>query len=398
MRIHAGAHLALAVLAACGEASAGGDAFVVRDSAGIVIVESAAPAWEEGEGLRLSEEPLVEIGMLDGPEEYQLFRVTGALRLLGGGIAVANSGTHEVRFYDVDGRFLAAAGREGEGPGEFRGIRGIEPYRGDSLVVLDSRLQRLTVLAADGSYGRDVTLQPGPVNPRLVGTAGEGSFLLTGMFLFLPDDDPRDLMVDVLRYDARGAFMDTLAQHLYYRAFPVREEGAVYIERARLAPITQFEAAPGGYVVGEGQTYEVARYRPDGALERIDRWRGPDRTVTSEHEARYREDFLANIEDPGARRLAELRLERVPFAEARAAYRLLVAGRDGSLWLREREIPGEEGPARWDVLASDGRWLGPIEIPSDLRVLDVGSDWLLALRRDELGIERVQLYALETSG
>lgn len=385
-------------LAGCGDAGADAPAFVLRDSAGITIAESAAPAWGDGEGWRLSDQPLVEIGTMEGPEEYQLFRVSGALRLDDGRIAVANAGTHEIRFYDPEGRFLSAAGREGEGPGEFRAIRDLRRYRGDSLAVLDRRLQRLTLLGPDGTHVREATLHPAPVNPRLLGALEDGSFLVTTLMISVAGEQPQDLTVDVIRYDPLGALTDSVAEHFYYRAHPVRVDGqGLYIMNPHLAPLTQLEITPTGYAVGEGKAYEVVRYGPGGALERLDRWSGPDRTLTSEHKARFREALLERAEAPADRRVAELQLERVPFAEARAAYVLMLAARDGALWLRTQSLPGEDGPALWDLLSAEGRWLGQVQLPRDLQPLDIGSDWLLGLWRDDLGIERVQLYALETA-
>ncbi|HEU0077615.1 MAG TPA: hypothetical protein VFQ76_08210 [Longimicrobiaceae bacterium] len=66
--IRMGALAALLFVAACGDARGGADPVAVRDSAGIRIVASEAPAWAEGEGWRLSAEPvLVAVGHSFGP-------------------------------------------------------------------------------------------------------------------------------------------------------------------------------------------------------------------------------------------------------------------------------------------------------------------------------------------
>ena len=75
--------------------------------------------WPTGEGWRVAAEPTVDIGVLDGAPEYQLFRVRAALTLSDGRIVVSNSGTQQLRLYDPQGRYLVTAGGPGEGPGEF---------------------------------------------------------------------------------------------------------------------------------------------------------------------------------------------------------------------------------------------------------------------------------------
>jgi hypothetical protein len=79
----------LPALAACGgDARAAGPA--VRDSAGVRIVENGAPAWKEGEGWRLAAEPALDIGMVDGPPQYQFGDVAGVVRLGDGTVVVAD--------------------------------------------------------------------------------------------------------------------------------------------------------------------------------------------------------------------------------------------------------------------------------------------------------------------
>ena len=108
---------------------------MVRDSAGIRIVENTTPLWQEGEEWHLSPEPVVDIGGGD-VEENQLFRVAGALRLSDGRIVVGNGGTHELRFYTGDGAFVRSVGRRSDGPGEFQDLRWVRRLRGDSLIAI----------------------------------------------------------------------------------------------------------------------------------------------------------------------------------------------------------------------------------------------------------------------
>ena len=59
---------------------------------------------------------------------------------------------------------------------------------------------------------------------------------------------------------------------------------------------------------------------------------------------------------------------------------------DGVLpWTNERS---------WHIIASTGEWLGDLSTPDDVTVFSVGEDYLLGRHLDELGVERVVLYAL----
>jgi hypothetical protein len=62
-------------IAGCGADARRASTFAVRDSAGIEIVESAEPLWQDGEGWRLSEEPVFDargawLGVVTTPARF----------------------------------------------------------------------------------------------------------------------------------------------------------------------------------------------------------------------------------------------------------------------------------------------------------------------------------------
>jgi hypothetical protein len=65
-------------------------------------------------------------------------------------VAVPRPGEEGLRVYDARGRFLREVGRGGEGPGEYQNPKLVRVMRGDTLVVYDEGLGRLTVL--DSGY------------------------------------------------------------------------------------------------------------------------------------------------------------------------------------------------------------------------------------------------------
>jgi hypothetical protein len=89
----------------------GGTTFT--DSAGVALATSEAPAWGDGEGWRVSEEPILEIGVRDGPSDFIFSDVVGTVRLNNGRIVVADRDFANLRFYDATGEFRG--GRRGAG-------------------------------------------------------------------------------------------------------------------------------------------------------------------------------------------------------------------------------------------------------------------------------------------
>ncbi len=80
---------------------------VIRDSAGIRIVEHTAAAAGASPGWTLGTAPALSLGTVDGDPAHELFGVEDALRLDDGTILVANGGASEVRLFRRDGAHLA---------------------------------------------------------------------------------------------------------------------------------------------------------------------------------------------------------------------------------------------------------------------------------------------------
>lgn len=214
------------LVAACGGDSPHPSTFATvtaRDSAGVTIVENAALLEDASLGWTIGPSPVVEIGVLDGPEEYQLFRVRDARWLTDGRIAVVNAGSQEIRIYGADGIHLATWGGRGEGPGEFIDPTTLSWWPGDSVAVWDRRLRRLSIFAADGALGRTLVFPTieGMPTPLFSHAQADGNSVVR-MTVLPPEGPPRGLSrqpVAAAVVDPDGALRAGLGTHPGREAF-----------------------------------------------------------------------------------------------------------------------------------------------------------------------------------
>ncbi|HEX7051634.1 MAG TPA: hypothetical protein VF188_15625 [Longimicrobiales bacterium] len=386
---------------ACGFGDApGGDGQTVRDSAGIRIVENGAPQWRDGRAWRLASAPALDIGRVDGPEETQLHRVVGAVRLGDGTIVVANAGTGEVRWFDGAGGYLAGAGREGGGPGEFRRLSWIGRVAGDSVYAWDSSLRRLSVFHA-GRFIRDVRghLPEERAYPTARGVLRDGSLLVTPGAVYVPEErlgvqrPPMPLWI----LSRAGEPLVTLGPfpgasvNLRAAATP----GAWIRTPVPFGAATLVAAAGDRIAVGDNAAYEVRFYASTGELiARIRRTDATPRTVRPEDLAAELERRLSGV--PPVEEIREgirASFRETPAPETLPYYQALVADGEGNLWVRRYAAPAEPA-AVWDVFGPDGRWLGPVSTPDGFEVTDIGADYVLGIWKDELDVEHVRMYHL----
>jgi hypothetical protein len=391
--------LSAALLIACGNEAERSPGPALRDSAGVQIVENTGYRWPDGRGWRLSDEPSVDIGVLDGDPDYQLFRVVRAVRLSDGRLVVANSGTNELRFYDPSGTYVATSGRKGGGPGEFGGLSWVGTSEDDSTLAYDWPNRRISVFDADGGFVRGFVLRelshapPNHIHPALL---GDGSLLIGAQRFFTSGPLTTGVYHDTiyhLVFDGEGVLADTVGRHAGAEFYV-----AALGEHIDLMPLPFGRSAHaaawrGGFFFGTGASYEIAYYSRTGDLVRLTKKTHTPTRVTPAYIRRYIEGQLEGIDDEDERRFMESLFADVPFPETMPAYRDLLVDSEGYLWVQEYQLPGAE-QLRWTVFDPEGVVLGVVETPTDLRIYQIGSDFVLGRWTDDLDVEHVRLYQL----
>lgn len=401
--------LAIAVawaLAGCGsEDPPRGATTMERDSAGVRIVESAEPVWRAHEGWRIAAEPALEIGEVEGEPHYEFGRVTGGTRLGDGTIVVADEGAMELRYFDAQGEHLVSVGGQGSGPGEFEDLTLLGTVPGDSVVVWDQRQGRVSIFGPEGEFSRTESLRPsaeGGLLPRPSGVYPDGSLLTA--FPSVMDEVPShgtvvQDSVRLWRYHYRTGARERLVSLPSFETLFWRD--STYQVPYGLDPSWALHGDE--LYIAPGVEHEVKIHSPDGRLGmRMRHLRNP--VAVSDEDAEVALEFvLQTASDRDAD--AAGAVGRLPVPEHRPAYDDLLVDEDGNVWARHYRslyqawLEGDwQGPSTWSVFRPDGALLGEVQIPSELTVLHVGPDALLAMWRDELGVPFVRLYPLRRAG
>lgn len=390
--------LAAAALAGC-EPAAPDHLATERDSAGVTVIDHAGSPWAVEAPFRVVEPAVVDIGRADGPPEVQFDRIQGVVRLADGGLAVADGGTSEIRFYDAGGRFVEASGRVGSGPGEYRQIESLGLGPGDSLWVFDFGLRRFTVLDRRGDVVR--TLQVGG-DLSAVGAVGrlpDGSFVVRELWSAGARGETRGGLTRepaaVARLGPDGSVADTVGLFPGREVFLCTENGRIVMSAPPLARETRVALRGEEIVVGDQARFTVSSYTPAGTLTTSLRVPDVDLGVAPSDVDRYVEAQLAGLTDAEARmRRDHLLAMDVP--PTKPAYGALEIDRTGRLWVAE--YSGTRTPRRWVVFDRDGALVGAVTMPDRFVPADAGADWVAGVWRDDLEVERVRLYRLGPAG
>jgi hypothetical protein len=397
--------LLVCLIAGCGAGGpAGGTGVVVRDSAGITIVEnptpddSAANAWWRIEG------PELDIGGIDAEEPYALFRVTDAILLNDGRIAIGSSASDDIRYFDRSGVHLRTSGRTGEGPGEYQSVSLLLPGLADSLLVVDGTTRRVSVLDPAGEFARVVNIGEAAVIPRVVGRFADGSLLAAPAMIMGPEelagsDDVMRPPFTLVRIEPDGAVGDTLGE------FPGAERiirvttsngqlTSVNVIQLPFAKSPTFAVHGVVLYAGSQDGPEIRVHGIDGALQRIIRTgRAPERVTEAHLDAQFRAQLEAMPEELRADWQARERDLDLPHGELVPPYGEITTDSEGNLWVSDYDDPTGPPPA-WTVYSPDGAVAARVALPERFRPFDIGPDWMLGLYLDDLDVEYVRLYRI----
>jgi hypothetical protein len=380
------------LLLSCVESSSNPAGVLVRDSAGVEIVQNLEPAWAEGENWRLSVTPTLLIGSEeDGPGPF-FHRITTAIQLDDRTIVVGDAGSNRLFYFTDEGEPIAEVGREGSGPGEFRSIRQLWKVDSGHLLVYDGLLRRLSAFDGRGGF---IETHATSATSTPFGRLSDGSIIGTEQ-----DWNPSEMgsirdPLRVLRFAPDGEILDTLAVVPGDQEYRARADGMVLNLELPFGKKQSLVARDSVIVAGAGDSYEIAVYQVGRGLVRLLRRPNEELGITDEDMALYREGILGGISRPDLRRTWERILAEAPVPETRPAYSAIEIDALGNLWVQDYGFSGSAATT-WTVFTPEGRWLGEVEFPSNLRVTEIGADYVLGVHRNDYDVEVVHCYALGT--
>ena len=155
-----------------------------------------------------------------------------------------------------------------------------------------------------------------------------------------------------------------------------------------------------GVWIGTSDDYMLELVGWDGTVLDTLAWSGRDRAVTQADIDQLRDESTeGDDEETKARFLRDSWPDRERVLPATVpAYSHLLVLEDGTLWIGQWDgimwlprLPGHPGK-RWDIFDPSGNRVRQVTIPSNMRLLDAGDDWVLVVVRDSLGVQTLAVY------
>jgi hypothetical protein len=380
----------LTLLLVGGAAACGGrDGTTVRadvvDSAGIVIVTSAAPDAVV--------EPVRAWSIGGTGDDNPLLAVTDLAVTADGMLLVANSGTAEVIAIDSAGQVRWRFGRRGAGPGEFQRDLSLATI-GDTVYAYQFGLGRLTAIAPGGTLQRTMPVALDGPNIELRGGFSDGSLLFTARHLTGMKPGLNADSVVHQRLSLLGVPLGTVGWTRGSNVDFVMAGMGPNLDEQAFGPVTAVATAGEWLARTTGRDAEVQLRDPTGRLRRLVRWDEVPAPVRDADREAYRAARLAAVRSEMERRMLEDWLAHATFADTLPATGLVALGRDGRVLVSAQCAPGH-GACRWREFDGDGRWVRTLRLPVRAVRAVLAGEVLVTLSEDADGVERLDAWRVD---
>lgn len=359
------------------------------------------PSGYEGAGYpdapAIPVQEVFRIGVTYGPEELQ-FNGIGRVAIDRDGSLYVHLRQGEIRVFSSEGTYLHTVGRFGEGPGELSNSIGGMFLLGDTLVVSDTGLGRITFFSHDGDVLKTMRVE---ASERMIAMAHGGGVFSRNVF---SPPRPKSVTQDATRIywrtfetdvvsdvsgqgDPRVTIADVLRAPTYWndsgsRGAPIRwGVGGDY----------DLDGQGSVYVHSGAPPYRIDVYDWQGKpLRRIER---PHTAVPVIHEAARRpEGYVDSIQ------------ASVPVSgEVLAALGEMAVSPDGAVLVNRPDLVKDplnpdcqSVPSPWwDLFDPMGRFVGTLELPPCFGVRVHLENEIFGVARDELGVEQIVMFRWE---
>lgn len=383
-RLIAAAGCLLSALACRPEAAPVPDVtYATRDSAGTRIAENTGFPSPEDSWV-VEAEPFLTVGGVSAAPPAQFTVVAQAARFADGRLVVLETETSELRFFDADGRHLRTAGGRGEGPGEFQYATTFARLPGDTLLL--EAIDRYIAFAPNGDYVGEWRIDSSDLVARERAACGPGALLADGSLLYCSVGRPEVGGRWGSRLVARQLRVTPDGTELPLGFYVGADQGALFSSGTWVAS----GGSPMIVAVVNNPEYSVEVWSPDGRLMRIIR-RLDGRRAPTEQEVEAAMEMAMRPPPMGPAPATPETPDSLPTAFG------LTVGIRGDVWVRRAPVHGMQDQTVFDGFDREGRFRGEFRFDGYFWLYEVGDDYLLGARLDEMGVPHIQLHRLVRS-
>ncbi len=346
-----------------------------------------AQAW------RVDPAPLLDIAGTSADGNVVLELAVGGARFSSGTWIIADGGASQLRLFDATGHPVATIGRKGKGPNEFASISWLGRCARDSVFAWDFAQQRMSVVSAGGEIVSQARLPADPsigVRPFTLACSRSGVVAVQGWGKSSQPDAS-----GVLRSPGPMVLLDA-AGRLKARIGDIPgDEMAMTgmgVGPRPLGRTTRFALSDDRLFVGTGDSASIVSFDLTGKPRDVISLALAPKRPTQQNREQAVASLVAFAPRGGVRDAMRQALMQIAMPRELPPYTALFTDPSGRLWI-QTSFPGDDR-TRLQSVSTTGRVQGSLELPRDIIVFEIGTEYVLGKYAEAGGEEHVVAYAI----
>lgn len=300
--------------------------------------------------------------------------ISSVVRLASGDLVVADAGGQELVLVVRESGRIRVLGREGEGPGEYRAPQMIFAHQGDSVLLYDPQLLRVSVFDGRAQYRRAVSVGTlgGAASPLSADDRGQVFFRgLNGV----DDDGP------VMRLSTQTGRIDTVARLAGPKLVDMTGGNTRAIGKQvwRVMPYSDVDAfvalAGGGHMIARSRSNRLEWYDARGRMTSATAFPGKRSPMT---------DSIRKTVTPV--QMQAMLPKTLPAFE----YYAVVRSAGNRVWIRATMRVGDES-IWYGFSAGEGK-PRVLTLPRGARLVGAFEPWLIVARRNASELQQIEIH------
>ncbi|MEW5926166.1 MAG: hypothetical protein AB1941_01645 [Gemmatimonadota bacterium] len=314
-----------------------------------------------------------------GPDGNPTFLFAAAATQLSNGVvAVADPYDSSIHFFDPSGELVRTVGRLGEGPGEFNSPWWLRQCGQDAVFVWDKIQGQMTLIDKEGRVIREFRQTEMPLQLACSRAGAIGGISLPPVIGFPNAETPH--------YKGQLWVADTHGEKHLAGVVPAGENRPMGL-------MSHLALSADRLYLGTGVSDSIQVYTLDGKPAGILSLKVPRRRPTARNYERAIDEQVAMLPGHGLREEGKRMLLEIPMPRYLPTVSGLFTDPQGWVW----GVVSGPGDAATELrgVSSDGRRLADLRIPEEIRVFEVGSDYVLGAHEDADGEQRIVRYTFQ---
>ena len=279
-------------------------------------------------------------------------------------IFVCDYKSHDIKVFDISGKFIKTMGRKGQGPGEFQMPFNLA-FAKDRLVVWELRNRRLSVLKSDGEFVKSIQVSSTEGWPRKIRSLPNGDFIIERIKSFVKDNKkPQECNIEI--FSPNLEYKKTIYNQEFWENRYITSPSLRNVPQPFAAKVYWDVSPDGKIIVGFSEKYTIEIFDSEkGRLSSFNHASDPIKVTKNDKEKWF--SGITTTTPNGIKQGAPDHIvKNTKFPKYKPAFRYILVDGEGNILIFGHQKKSFEDIRYFDAFDPKGNFISNVQVVGDV--------------------------------